>query len=123
MRVFNLSLVEEGPRRLAAVNRNAAPHDLSGHVQLFWAVARCEITSTRMVIVRNADVGNETATHRPGQPKPERPKLNAAMAQQCGDSGRGHYSAPQKLLQLVGCRETKTGPGPKLRSTMKPVKR
>jgi hypothetical protein len=69
----------------------------------------------------NADVGKETATRKPGQPRPERPKLSAAMAQQCGDSG--HYSAPQKLLQLVGCRESKPGPDPKLRRNPKPMQR
>lgn len=63
----------------------------------------------------NADVGNETATRKPGQPAAEPAKLSGAMAEQCGDGGRGHQSAPQKLLQLVGCRESKTKPVPKLR--------
>jgi hypothetical protein len=59
---------------------------------------------------RNVDVGN------PEQPATERPRRCAAMAQQCGDSGRGHQSVPQKLLQLVGCREFKlVRPQPGLR--------
>jgi hypothetical protein len=69
----------------------------------------------------NADIGNETAPRKPGEPRPERPKFSAAMAQQCGDSG--HQSAPQKLLQLVGCREPKGGLEPKLRRNPKPVQR
>jgi hypothetical protein len=70
---------------------------------------------------RNANVGNETATRKPGQSKTERPRLSAAMAQQCGDSG--HYSAPQKLLQLVGCRESKARPEPKPRRNPNPPQR
>jgi len=63
----------------------------------------------------NVDVGNDTATRKAGQPIAEPAKLCGAMAEQCGDGGRGHQSAPQKLLQLVGCRESKTRPGPKIR--------
>ena len=70
---------------------------------------------------RNADVGNETAQGKPGQPKTEPPKFSSAMTQQCGDSG--HYSAPQKLLQLVGCRETKARLAPKLRPKPNPGQR
>jgi hypothetical protein len=69
----------------------------------------------------NVDVGNETATRKPGQPGAEPAKRCGAMAQQCGDGGHGHQSAPQKLLQLVGCRETKTKPKPGLRPN--PVQR
>jgi hypothetical protein len=69
----------------------------------------------------DAEVGNETVTRKPGQPRPERPRLSAAMAQQCGDSG--HHSAPQKLLQLVGCRESKARPEPKLCRNPKPLQR
>ena len=61
------------------------------------------------------DVGNETAPRKPGQPRTKPPRRSGAMAQQRGDSGRGHQSAPQELLQLVGCREPKTKLGPKLR--------
>jgi hypothetical protein len=68
-----------------------------------------------------ADVGNKTATRKPGPPRTERPKLSGAMAQQCGDSG--HYSAPQELLRLVGCREPKAAPGSKVRRYPNPVQR
>jgi hypothetical protein len=71
----------------------------------------------------NVDVGNETATRKPGQPGTEPPRPGAAMAEQCSDSGRGNQSAPQKLLQLVGCRESKAGPEPKLRRHPNPVQR
>ena len=40
-------------------------------------------------------------------PKNERPKVCVAMTQQNGEYGRGNESAPQKLLQLVGCRDPK----------------
>jgi hypothetical protein len=73
----------------------------------------------------NIDVGNKAPARKAGPPIVERllvgnglPELRidtskpaqatrpdrcGAMAQQRGDSG--DYSAPQKLLQLVGCRE------------------
>jgi hypothetical protein len=69
----------------------------------------------------NIDVGNETATRKPDKPSAEPAKRCGAMAQQGGDGGHGHQSAPQKLLQLVGCRETKTKLAPKLRP--KPIQR
>ena len=37
------------------------------------------------------------------------------MSQQCGDSGRGNQSAPQKFVQLVGCRDPKARPEPWVR--------
>jgi hypothetical protein len=78
----------------------------------------------------NIDVGNESPTRKPGQPavealgdgasKPrvdrqnpprsERPRISVAMAQQCGDIGRGNQSAPQKFVRLVGCRDPKARP-------------
>jgi hypothetical protein len=79
----------------------------------------------------NIDVGSETPTRRPGQPvensaqrggssepridrsnplKREWPRICGAMSQQSGDSGRGNESAPQKLVQLVGCRDPKARP-------------
>jgi hypothetical protein len=78
----------------------------------------------------NIDVGNEKLTRKPGQPavevlgdgscKPrierqnplrtERPRISGAMAQQCGDIGRGNQSAPQKFVRLVGCRDPKARP-------------
>jgi hypothetical protein len=79
----------------------------------------------------NIDVGNERLICKPGQPvvealgdgstdKPridkqnppraEHPRISVAMAQQCGDMGRGNQSAPQKFVRLVGCRDSKAGP-------------
>jgi hypothetical protein len=69
----------------------------------------------------NIDVGNKTATRKPGQPvenlangspelrieKRRTPQLGAcgAMSQQTCDSG--NFSAPQKFVQLVGCHDPK----------------
>jgi hypothetical protein len=88
----------------------------------------------------NIDVGNKTATRKPGQPiveqmassserridktiapKAERPRNCGAMSQQCGDSGRGNQSAPQKFVQLVGFRDPKAQPRPSMRPA--PAKR
>jgi hypothetical protein len=85
----------------------------------------------------NIDVGNKTPTRKPDQPiskplaesngsgelridgrnppKNERPGICGAMSLQYGDSGRGNESAPQKLLQLVGCRELKARTEPWVR--------
>jgi hypothetical protein len=43
------------------------------------------------------------------------------MSQQRGDSGRGNDSAPQKFVQLVGCRNARTEPWVRPRPV--PVKR
>jgi hypothetical protein len=68
----------------------------------------------------NNDVGNNTATRKagriglaggvsepridkPGPLKVERSKICGAMLQQCADSG--NFSAPQKFVRLVGCRD------------------
>jgi hypothetical protein len=90
----------------------------------------------------NIDVGNKTATRKPGQPivenlaaidsvseprigksplKPERPRICGVMQQQCGDSG--NVSAPQELVQLVGCRDSKLRPEPWVRPRPAPPKR
>ncbi len=75
----------------------------------------------------NIDVGNKTPVRNPGRPMIERlaaadgtseRRIEApntarlkrsvncgAMSQQCGDSG--NTSTPQKLVQLVGCRDPK----------------
>ncbi len=93
----------------------------------------------------NIDVGNKTPTRKPGQPiierlagsdgapelridkqnplKAERPKICGAMSQQRGDSGRGNESAPQKLVQLVGCRDPNARPEPWVRPRPAPAKR
>jgi hypothetical protein len=92
----------------------------------------------------NIDVGNKTPTRKPGQPivedsaatsgntelrtgkpaplKKEQPKICAAMAQQCGDSGRGNQSAPQKFLQLVGYRDPNARHEPWVRPRSAPQK-
>jgi hypothetical protein len=36
---------------------------------------------------------------------------------------RGNVSAPQKLVHLVGCRESKAGSGPEARQYSNPLKR
>ncbi len=56
-------------------------------------------------------------------PKRERPKICGAMSLQSGDSGRGTESAPQKFVQLVGCRDTKARPERWVRPRVAPVKR
>jgi hypothetical protein len=91
----------------------------------------------------NIDVGNETPTRKSGQPilerltgiegssepriekanplKAELPTICGAMSQQCGDSG--NQSAPQKLVQLVGCRDPKVRSVPWVRPRPAPVRR
>ena len=91
----------------------------------------------------NIDVGNKTATRKPGHPvveqmakrdssserridktiapKTERPRNCGAMSQQCADIGRGNQSAPQKFVQLVGFRDPKAQSKPPVRPA--PVKR
>ena len=88
----------------------------------------------------NIDVGNKTPTRKPGQPmasdpalpaadrpssllgKPSAPKICGAMSQQRGDC-RGNQSAPQKFVQLVGCRDPKARPDPWVRPRAEPAKR
>jgi hypothetical protein len=82
----------------------------------------------------NIDVGIKTPARKSNGPsalrtfetKPlskERPRICVAMAQQSGDFGRGNQSAPQKLLQLVGCRDPKPRPTPWVRPRAEPLKR
>ena len=54
--------------------------------------------------------------------KNERPKVCVAMTQQSGEYGRGNESAPQKLLQLVGCRDPKARLVPWVRPRPLPAK-
>ena len=97
----------------------------------------------------NIDVGNDTPTRKPGQPRVE--NLSArngselridpssktersgkalehavgfcgAMSQQ-GDEFRGNVSAPQKFVHLVGCRDRKVAPGVEARQYSNPIKR
>jgi hypothetical protein len=85
--------------------------------------------------VGTIDVGNKDPTRQPGRPiierlaragsapelrveipntvRTKRPGNCGAMSQQCGDSG--NYSTPQKLVQLVGCRDPKASSEPWVR--------
>jgi hypothetical protein len=90
----------------------------------------------------NIEVG-KTPTRKPGQPiigrsgradgasdrrggepqnpaKPTQPKICGAMSQQRCDSG--NYSAPQKFVHLVGCRDPKARPAPSNRPRSAPKK-
>ena len=91
----------------------------------------------------NIDVGNKTATRKAGQPiaenltvtdgspgmridhpnPPKTERICGAMSQQSGDSGRGNESAPQKFVQLVGCRDPKARSEPWVRPRPAPGKR
>ena len=83
----------------------------------------------------NIDVGNKTPTRKPSEPRidgksplqnplnAERPKICGAMSQQCGDSGRGNESSPQKFVQLVGYRDPNSRPEPWVRPHPAPAKR
>jgi len=89
----------------------------------------------------NIDVGNKSPTRKPGQPiverlagtalridkqnplKPARTGISGAMSLQRGDSGRGNESAPQKFVQLVGCRDPKAQFEPWVRPRPAPAKR
>jgi hypothetical protein len=65
-------------------------------------------------------IENPAATNRLTK---ARPGVCGAMAQQGGDFGRGNQSAPQKLLQLVGCRDPKARPELWVRPGPAPLKR
>ena len=88
----------------------------------------------------NVDGGKKFPIRKPGQPmagtlpgggssamqldaqKIERPRVCGAMTQQCGDSGRGNESAPQKFVHLVGYRDPTTRPQTWVRPRLAPVK-
>jgi hypothetical protein len=95
-------------------------------VQLSRAVARCDVASEKGLAVvgnGNIDVGNKTATPKPGGPKPQQAEVCGAMTQQRGDGGRGNESAPQKFVQLVGYRDPKARAEPQAGPRPAPVKR
>ena len=81
----------------------------------------------------NIDVGNATPTRKPGQPIGVRPQTSPnlratrrALVARCRSRAatfRGNVSAPQKFVQLVGCREPKAEPGLEARQYSNPVKR
>jgi hypothetical protein len=81
---------------------------------------------------RNIDAGDKTGNRKPGLPVVDsvaktnspsalRPRSCRAMLQQCADSG--NQSAPQKFVQLVGCRDLKARPEPGSTARPAPVKR
>ena len=77
----------------------------------------------------NTDVGNDTPTRKPGRPVERQGETSehpvspcGAMSQQ-GSEFRGNVSAPQKFVQLVGCRERKSGTGLEAHQYSNPVKR
>jgi hypothetical protein len=91
----------------------------------------------------NIGVGAKSRAGRPGQPtfeslagtnvpgpriaetnlrSKERPRVCVAMTQQTDEFGRGNQSAPQKLLQLVGCRDPNAGHVPWVRPRPLPAK-
>src|ERR1700758_2632786 len=111
-------------------------------LQLFAAVARCDPTK-RISVVGNGNIEvGKTPPRKPGQPivgrsgradsasdlrgvaqnppKPVPPKVSGAMSQQRCDSG--HESAPQKFVQLVGCRDPKARQAPWVRPRPAPKK-
>jgi hypothetical protein len=125
VRVFNFSLVEK-VSAAAALNRSVvAAYSVKRHATFRSRCALGCTFSKRIAVVDNGniDVGNKSATRKPGQPvenlangspelridKRRTPQLGAcgAMSQQSCDSG--HQSAPQKFVQLVGCRDPKVG--------------
>jgi hypothetical protein len=94
---------------------------------------------------RNIDGDKKSSTRKPGQPKVgtllgtlpgndsssapqldaqkiERPRVCGAMAQQCGDSGRGNDYAPQKFVHLVGYRDPSPRPETWVRPRPAPTK-
>lgn len=84
----------------------------------------------------NIDVGKNAATRRPRRligespaeregpsnpAKVEQPGICGAMSQQSADNG--NISAPQKFVQLVGCRDPKARPEPWVVARPAPPKR
>jgi hypothetical protein len=88
----------------------------------------------------NIDVGNQTPTRKPGQPRVEltsgrngsselridsslkTERRCGAMSQQGGEF-RGNVSAPQKFVHLIGCREPQAGQSPEISQYPNPAKR
>jgi hypothetical protein len=118
MRLFNLSLVKKPqpdghePKHPTGRPLRRPPTNAGS-----CNVATDPRKRTFVVGNGNIDVGNKTPTRKAGQ-------HCRAMSEQCGESGRGSVSAsPQKLLHLVGCRDPKIRPEPRVRLPAAPVKR
>ena len=85
----------------------------------------------------NIEVGNTTATRKPGQPIVEclpgsdvalrqtgktRQGISGAMTQQGDEGGPSNLSVPQKLVHLVGCHDPKPRTEPRVRPRSGPPK-
>jgi hypothetical protein len=80
--------------------------------------------SGRPIVQRSAESSGSTDARIDLQnPKRTERSICGAMSQQYGDSNRGNESAPQKLVQLVGCREPNTRSEPWVRPHPGPAKR
>jgi hypothetical protein len=77
------------------------------------------------VVQRSAESNGSTDARieRQNPKRTERPVCGAMSQQYGGDSNRGNESAPQKLVQLVGCREPKARSEPWVRPLPVPAKR
>jgi hypothetical protein len=120
VRLFNLSQVKKTPPQLGSagpkhrccrLNRATCNH--SGRLGVVSQLQQ------RMAVVGTTDVGNQTDKQTPL--KAERPRICGAMSEQRGDSG--NQSAPQKFVQLVGCRDPKARLKPWVRPRPAPVER
>jgi hypothetical protein len=76
------------------------------------------------ILQRSAESNGSTEARieRQNPKRPERP-ICGAMSQQYGDSSRGNESAPQKFVQLVGCRDPRARSEPWVRPLPGPAKR
>jgi hypothetical protein len=77
------------------------------------------------VKTRNREAGSPVieSLAKTDSPSGLRPRICRAMLQQGADSGRGNQSAPQKFVQLVGCRDLKARPESGGRARPAPAKR
>jgi hypothetical protein len=145
VRLFNLSVVEKRLGNSTTVTRTIGRLDrpsatLSG-------LLRVAIYFKRILAVGNGDidVGKKPLTRKGGQRivgrltgrdgaaelrvadpdlrQNEPVKVCGAMSQQYGDGGRDNESAPQKFVHLVGYRDPKARPEPRVRPPVSPVKR
>ena len=62
------------------------------------------------------------ARQNPLMQDPLKTGICGAMSQQYGDSGRSNESAPQKFVQLMGCRDSKARSEPWVRPHPDPAK-
>ena len=80
--------------------------------------------SGQRIVQRSAESNGSTDARIDRQiPKRTERPICGAMSQHYGDSHRGNESAPQKLVQLVGCRDPKARSEPWVRPHPGPAKR